>query len=359
MRLAPDELSFTHPDAWAQIYNSRPQLAKSKFHFGGGNGNGNSEAERQFPVSMIMAPDAEHMRLRRLANPAFLNSGVFEVEDVLQHYVDLLCKQLRIASSERAPGEEKSSRPTPQNMVEWYLWALNDVIGQLALDQEFECLEKRRMHPWPSFLLGVLKQSAVINQFARFGFSLKILAPIMPKSVRVKFENFIGTAREAIERRLKRAEEEEAADAAGVISDNKRRQDIIGLMMREMKGGERLTKPEIASNSVLIVGGGAETTSTCLSATTYHLCKTPDVLRKLTSEIRTAFKSSEEITLRATADLPYLKACIDESLRIFPVASYITPRMTPKGGHVVDGELIPEGVRILLSCPFLLHLNPC
>lgn len=112
-------------------------------------------------------------------------------------------------------------------------------------------------------------------------------------------------------------------------------------MLREMKGWDRLSDPEITANSILIVGGGAETTSTCLSATIYHLCKTPRVLSKLTDEIRSRFASSEEITIKAVADIPYLKATIDESLRIFPVASFITPRRTPSQGHVIDGQMIP------------------
>lgn len=111
VRIAPDELSFTAPQAWNQIYNSRPQLQKSGYHFGGNDTQG-------FTESMITANDAEHMRLRRLANPAFLNSGVLEVEPVLQEYTSLLCSQLAKASTEGS-----------QNMVEWLLWTLNDVIG--------------------------------------------------------------------------------------------------------------------------------------------------------------------------------------------------------------------------------------
>lgn len=114
-------------------------------------------------------------------------------------------------------------------------------------------------------------------------------------------------------------------------------------MLRDLKG-EKLTRPEITANAVLIVAGGSETTSTCLSAAIYHLCKTPRVLQKLKEDVRRTFLNSEDITLRATANMPYLKATIDESLRIFPVASYIAPRVTPKGGHVIDGELVPEGV---------------
>ncbi|KAF2164936.1 hypothetical protein M409DRAFT_24837 [Zasmidium cellare ATCC 36951] len=320
VRIAPDELSFTNPEAWPQIYNSRPQLEKSDFHFG-------KSEDRRLPESMITAPDAEHMRLRRLAGPAFLNAGIAEVEPVLQKYVNLLCSKLALASKEGS-----------QNFAEWFLWGLNDVIGQLALDQEFQCLEKRRMHPWPEFLLKVLKLNAVVNQFRRFGISFGFLKPIVPQKVKDDAQFFFETASGAIKKRL--AVEKEA-DVEGNQSSTKKHLDIVGLMLREMKGGDRLTEPEITANSILIVGGGAETTSTCLSATFYHLLKTPRAMQKLKEEVRSKFASSEDITLKAVAELPYLKAVIDESLRIFPVASFITPRRTPKEGHVIDGERIP------------------
>ncbi len=104
VRIAPDELSFSSPEAWPQIYNSRPQLAKSEFHFSPGG------SEEKLPDSMITANDVEHARLRRLTGPAFLNAGIKEVEPVLQHYVNLLCSQLADASREGS-----------QNMVEWLL----------------------------------------------------------------------------------------------------------------------------------------------------------------------------------------------------------------------------------------------
>lgn len=285
---------------------------------------------------MITASDTEHMRLRRLANPAFLMSGVLEVEPVLQYYSELLCSQLAISAKDGSAGG--------QNMVSWFLWTLNDVIGQLALDQEFQCLEKRRLHPWPSYLLAILKQTALFNQFRRFGVSLKFLAPFLPAKVREEREQFLGLASGAIATRLAREEDADANNGIDEKRGMKKRPDIVGLMLREMKNNERLTEPEVTSNSVLIVGGGAETTSTCLSATLYHLCKTPRVMRKLCHEIRSTFATSADITIRATANLPYLKATIDESLRIFPVASYITPRVTVGGGHVIDGEMVPGGV---------------
>lgn len=335
VRLAPDELSFSSPSAFPHIYNSRPQLRKSEWHFGPANEvklpDGNA-----LPESMITAPDAEHTRLRKLAGPAFLNAGIAEVEPVLQKYTDLLCSQLAVASKERS-----------QNVVEWLLRTLNDVIGQLALDQEFQCLELRRMHPWPKFLLSVLKQTAFLNQFRRFGFSFKILTMMAPQKVLDERDEFMNIAYRAVNQRLRR-EKGEVSDI-GYGSDQKSRPDLVGLMLRDMKGTDRLSEPELISNSILIVGGGAETTSTCLSATLYHLCKTPHAMQKLKDEIRGTFSTTEDITIKAISDLPYLKAVIDESLRIFPVASYITPRVTPREGHIIDGHAVPGGTHVSMG----------
>jgi aspirochlorine biosynthesis cytochrome P450 monooxygenase len=321
VRIAPDELSFSDPDAWPAIYNSRPQLPKTEFHFGRAD-------ERKLPESMIMASDSEHTRLRRLANPAFLNAGILEVEPVMQHYVDLLCTQLHEACAEG-----------PQNMVQWFLWTLNDVIGQLALDQEFECLAKRRMHSWPQFLLHGLKSIAIFNQFRRYGISEKMLLPLLTKKQIAERDNFLNEATRAVSARLAREEQEKTSGEIG-----KKRPDIVGLMLREMKDGNRLTEPEVTANSVLIIGGGAETTSSCLSGTFYHLLKTPRALKRLRDEIRGAFGSPDDISIKATSNLPYLKATVDEGLRIFPIASYISPRITPKGGHMIAGNFIPGGV---------------
>jgi aspirochlorine biosynthesis cytochrome P450 monooxygenase len=333
VRIAPSELSFSSPPAWNTIYNSRPQLAKSQFHFSG------SGDVKRLPNSMIVQTDAEHMRLRRLVGPAFLGSAVLDVEPVMQRYSSLLCRTLE----EVACGDGKAV-----NMVEYFLWTLNDVIGQLALDTEFQCLEKRRLHPWPSFLMKVLKNTALINQFKRFKFPLGVLNHVLPRRVIDEREEFVMMAQRAVRDRLAREDVENEKWQGETRVEGSDRPDVIGLMLREMKGKyadeEKMTEPELVSNSILIVGGGSETTSTCLSATLYHLCKTPRVMERLRGELRENFESLEDITIRATTDMPYLRATIDEGLRIFPVASYITPRVVPKDGIVVDGKVIPEGV---------------
>jgi aspirochlorine biosynthesis cytochrome P450 monooxygenase len=368
VRIAPSELSFSDPSLWNQIYNSRPQLAKSEFHFGQNN------SPSGLPPAMITEGDTAHARIRRLVNPAFLNSGVYEVEPVLQHYSDLLVSKLEQQSqsqSQPSSGSETKGFQgiKPIEMGERFLWTLSDVIGKLAMGYEFNCLEQERMHPWPAFLLKVLKHSAFLNQFRRFHISpVKVLGPFLPQKMKEEQSMFFNTAKGAIKERLAREDVEAEADQKDRDGKNKapslNRSDIIGLMLREMKTSkkaregssaelpDRLSEPEITSNAILIVAGGAETTSTSLSATLYYLCKTPGVMKKLQDELRTEFATLEDITIKKTAELPYLKAVIDEAIRIFPVASYIAPRVVGKGGAWFGKNWVAEGVSL-----FVLQLS--
>lgn len=65
---------------------------------------------------------------------------------------------------------------------------------------------------------------------------------------------------------------------------------------------------------------------------------------KLKGEIRSTFSSEGEIKLQKVNDLPYLNACIDEGLRIFPPAPIGFLRAIQPEGDVIDGHSIPRGV---------------
>lgn len=87
---------------------------------------------------------------------------------------------------------------------------------------------------------------------------------------------------------------------------------------------------------------GGETTAHSLATAIYHLSKTPAALQTLNSEIRSRFKSYEEIDAAATSQLPYLHAVIHEALRIHPSGAQGFPRISP--GVDIDDKYIPAGV---------------
>ena len=88
---------------------------------------------------------------------------------------------------------------------------------------------------------------------------------------------------------------------------------------------------------------GYEPPALWLYHTIFYLVKNPEKLKILAQEIRSAFQSYEDITPGAAAKLPYLTACLKESLRMTPPILTGMPVVSP--GAMVDGTFIPKGVR--------------
>lgn len=100
---------------------------------------------------------------------------------------------------------------------------------------------------------------------------------------------------------------------------------------------------QIRSNASLLIIAGSETTATALSGVTFLLGTHPEVLAKLTEEVRSCFSSEGEITLLSVQKLKYMLAVLDETLRLYPPVPGSAPRVVPAGGNIVCEKWVPEG----------------
>ena len=55
--------------------------------------------------------------------------------------------------------------------------------------------------------------------------------------------------------------------------------------------------------------------------------------------------------------LPYLRACLDESLRITPPTSFGLPRRTPAEGANICGDFVPGDTHVAISA-YVAHRDP-
>lgn len=67
------------------------------------------------------------------------------------------------------------------------------------------------------------------------------------------------------------------------------------------------------------------------------------------AEIRSTFTAESEITVDELARLPYLNACIEEGLRIYPPTPASLPRRVPQEGAFIAGKWIPGDVSVAIS----------
>ena len=102
---------------------------------------------------------------------------------------------------------------------------------------------------------------------------------------------------------------------------------------------------------------GADTSSTNLCALFFYLSRYPACYHKLASEIRRTFSSASEIQSGYQLNqCHYLRACIDEALRLTPPVGGLLWREVCAGAILVDGQLIPKGYDVGCSI-YTIHHN--
>ena len=111
-----------------------------------------------------------------------------------------------------------------------------------------------------------------------------------------------------------------------------------------------MTRAEIAHTSSFLIIGGSETTATLLSGMTYYLLMNPSKHERVQDEVRRAFPEGTVLTVSSTAQLKYLSAVIQETLRLYPPIPCLLPRRTNHGGAMINGTYVPGNVRGKLHC---------
>lgn len=142
-------------------------------------------------------------------------------------------------------------------------------------------------------------------------------------------------------------------------NDNSPRKDFTHYLLhaRDSVTGTGLTIAELHADSALLMHAGSDTASITISACLFYLLYNPPQRAVLIREIRSSFTSVSEIhSGPALSSCTYLRACIDETLRLSPPVPSHLPREVLPGGLTVDGHLLPEGT-VVGTSPWAIHHN--
>lgn len=143
------------------------------------------------------------------------------------------------------------------------------------------------------------------------------------------------------------------------LGDDTDRRDFFYhlLRARDPETGQGFTTPELWGESNLLIIAGSDTTSTAMAATLFYLTRNPAALHKATQEVRGAFDDAEQIRQGAALSrCGYLRACIDEAMRLSPSVGGLLPREVLPGGATVDGHFVPTGA--VVGVPhYTIHHN--
>lgn len=151
----------------------------------------------------------------------------------------------------------------------------------------------------------------------------------------------------------------QAAQRTKVGLDSDRKDFFYHLLnARDPETGKGFTGPELWGESNLLIIAGSDTTSTALGAAFFYLTHNPATLQKLTAEVRSTFSDVEDICAGQTlSSCAYLRAVIDESMRLSPPVGGILPREILPGGLEIDGLNLPAGT-VVGTPHYAIHHNP-
>ncbi|KAK0730910.1 isotrichodermin C-15 hydroxylase [Lasiosphaeris hirsuta] len=318
VRIAPSHLAFTDVRAWKDIYghivghkSGQPEMGKASVF---------SRPLDDIPTSILSADREEHSRIRRALSHGFSDASMRAQEPMVAKHVDLLLKRL----AQECDGGNKAL-----NSEAWYNWTTFDIAGDLIFGKSFGCLEGSDYHPWILFIFGTVKwgSSMVVLSYLGFHWLVQLIF------------------RHAGQLKIKKMQEYNFAMVRSRLAMKEGREDLFEGIVKH-KVDWNLSFEKLSANAFILVLAGSETTATTLSGVTYLLLSHPEALEKLKREVRSAFKSTDEININSVGKLTYMLAVLNEALRMYPPVSSGLVRQVPEGGAQVAGQYVPGGTYV-------------
>jgi cytochrome P450 len=99
-----------------------------------------------------------------------------------------------------------------------------------------------------------------------------------------------------------------------------------------------------------MMNAGSVTTAIAIANCMFQLLKNPQMLETLREEVDAALDPEDSVApYDKVKHLPHLRACLDESLRLFPPTPHGLPRTTPQEGLWVNDVFVPGNTTVSVS----------
>ena len=114
---------------------------------------------------------------------------------------------------------------------------------------------------------------------------------------------------------------------------------------------------DLRAESSLFIAAGSDGMGFTIDATLSYWAQDPLIFKRVSKEIRSCFPSTDSITGSKLSTLRYLRACVDETMRLCPPKASSLPREVQTGGITLDGIYVPKGMTVGTSI-YALHRDP-
>ncbi|KAK1689370.1 benzoate 4-monooxygenase cytochrome P450 [Colletotrichum godetiae] len=302
VRIGPTELSINNPKAVLPIHSNRSPCTKGPWY---------GVLHPMYSLQLVRDKQ-EHAQRRKSWDRGFSSKALRDYEFRVADYTNQL-----LANIDKNKGK-------PFNISDWFNFYSFDVMGDLAFGKSFGMLKEGIKH---YFMTSLHQDMQAIGMFSHMLWLFPIFknTPILNENNK-RFWKFV-TAQ--VDERIKNPPD---------------RPDVFSWILEEYQSLKNPTWQDtlnLYGDAYLIIVAGSDTTAASLTCLFFELAQKPDVYQRVREEIDDYFAQNAEPEHSALSKLPYLQACIDETLRLHPPVPSGVQRMTPPEGIDIDGTFIP------------------
>ncbi|CAG8947110.1 unnamed protein product [Penicillium salamii] len=343
IRIGPNSLSYGDARAIKDIYGHSSKCIKDDFY--------SLVSGSHFHLADVI-DKAEHQRKRKVLSSAYaiknLEGWEYKVADKIVRLVQQLDKR-------SAPSD---ATPTDANVVDWRAWSnffTMDAITDIGLSAPLGFLDQGNDITVSESISGVTSNvsyrdclhgqlraiSVLVWSYGWYQSFCKWSRRFSTNYGKLlgKGDGFDGIVVHQARQRLKRYQSGEKLE------------DFFQALMESKDGmANHLPFGEIVAEISIMLNAGSVSTAIAINNSMFLLLKNPDKLLKLRQEIDGVADQDEiSISYDKIKDLPYLRACLDESMRILPPTSFGLPRKTPAEGCEIFGQWVPGNTTVSMS----------
>ncbi|GJC89905.1 cytochrome P450 monooxygenase apf7 [Colletotrichum liriopes] len=291
-----------------------------------------------------------HARKRRILRHGFSDSALKSAEITIKKHVNTFCRCLEFLQNDSQEGDAVCGNATPllgqwsrpKNFSDWINRFTFDVSSDLSFSKTFDTMRYATNRHVIKILHTTLWADNVTGTSMKLFHTWRLKWLLFSYHVRstVTFDSFILEA---------------SNDRMSKVVDSKK--DFMFWLTGAVdpSTGDTFSMEELVEEAILLITAGSDTTSTAISSTMFYLLHNTDKLAKLQSEIRNVFTSTEQIQFsNDLQSCTYLRACINEGLRLSPPAGSVLHRQVEPSGVQVGEHFFQEGVNIGVPV-FALH----
>ena len=352
VRLSPNKLSFSRPEAVRDIYGPNGLTKKSDLHLV------SQQTSRgvAFQTLFSTTDTKWHDSVRRCVNFAFSMTTMVQYEAYVNDTIRVFLQQIE----SRFTGQQRQAGII--DFPKWLHYFTDDAITNITYGKRIGHMEAGEdvngilafmyANSIHHILFGqvpdldlVFRKNPIRMWLNRHGWFNPLPSKSVPFAMKRQQERRQLLAEKKIE-----GDSEEQTLTDKFIHAAEAHPDVMG-------------NTEVLAMGLSIIAAGSDTTAISLSAVFYYLLKNPECCRKLTEEVDAAFcaKSAQHATFYTISfteaqGLPYLSACIKEAFRLHPATRWFPERVVPASGHTICGERIPGGTIVGVSA-WVLHRN--